>query len=38
MEQALEKISAIDIEALNEAIQKLSDVVTPLANLMKRWG
>lgn len=38
MEQALEKISAIDIEALNEAIQNLSDVVTPLANLMNRWG
>lgn len=38
MKQALDKISAIDIEALNEAIQDLSSVVGPLADLMNRWN
>lgn len=38
IEQALGKINAIDIEALNEAIQNLSDVVAPLAGLINRWG
>lgn len=38
MEQALGKINAIDIEALNQAISDLSDVVSPLAKLIKQWG
>lgn len=38
MEQIVEKIGALDIETLNEAIQNLADAVAPLANLAKRWS
>lgn len=36
--EALETINAINIEELNTAIRSLSDVVTPLANLMGRFN
>lgn len=36
--QALEKFDAIDIEALNQAISDLCDVVAPLAKLSKAFG
>lgn len=38
MEQIVEKIGALDIETLNEAIQNLADAVAPLANFAKRWS
>lgn len=38
VEQALEKINAIDIEALNQAISDLSDVVSPLAKFLRGLG
>ena len=38
VEQALEKINAIDIETLNQAIEDLSDVVAPLAKLINRFS
>lgn len=38
VEQALEKINAIDITTLNKAIQDLSSIVTPLAKLIGRFG
>ena len=37
VEQALEKINAIDIEKLNQAIASLNDVVEPLAKLVKAF-
>lgn len=37
VEQALVKIEAIDIEALNKAIADLSAVISPLANLINRF-
>ena len=36
MESAMDKVSAIDIESLNKAIQDLSAVVEPLANFFGR--
>ena len=38
VEQAMEKINAIDITTLNKAIQDLSSIVTPLAKLIGRFG
>ena len=38
VEQALEKINAIDITTLNKAIQDLSSIVAPLAKLIGRFG
>lgn len=38
MEQALEKIQAMDIESLNAAIKNLGDVVEPLAQFFGRFG
>lgn len=35
VEQALEKINAMDIDTLNQAIQALHDVVEPLAKLTR---
>ena len=32
---ALEKLNAIDIEKLNHAIQRLADVVSPFARFME---
>jgi predicted PurR-regulated permease PerM len=37
VEQALVKIEAIDIDALNKAIADLSAVISPLANLINRF-
>lgn len=37
VEQALVKIDAIDIDALNKAIADLSAVISPLANLIGRF-
>ena len=34
--QALEKINAIDIEGLNKAIENLSKIVSPLADLVQK--
>ena len=36
MAEALEKISALDIESLNEAIRDLQAVVEPMARLFGR--
>lgn len=36
VEEALEKINEIDFSALNQAIKDLSDVVKPMADLVKR--
>ena len=38
VEQALEKIDAIDIDALNKAIKNLADVVEPLARFFNTFG
>ncbi len=38
MEGALEKLNALDIETLNQAIQDLADVVKPLANMVNFFG
>ena len=38
VEQALEKINAIDIDTLNKAIANLSKIVTPLAKLVERFS
>ena len=38
IQKALEQINSIDIESLNQAIQDLSDVVSPLARLMGRFN
>jgi len=35
IEEAMEKISAIDIEALNQAIEDLNKVIEPLAKMAK---
>ncbi|MCD8082035.1 MAG: hypothetical protein LUE86_00575 [Clostridiales bacterium] len=37
IEEALEKLNAIDIESLNEAIKNLNDTVTPLAEFFNRF-
>ncbi|MCD8121777.1 MAG: hypothetical protein LUE65_05980 [Clostridiales bacterium] len=37
IQDALEKVNAIDIEHLNEAIQNLNDTVTPLAEFFNRF-
>ena len=37
LEQALEKINAINIEELNQAIDALYEVISPLAKLMSRF-
>lgn len=38
IQKALEQINSIDIETLNQAIEDLSSVVSPLAKLMGRFG
>lgn len=38
VQEALEKIQAIDIDELNQAIKGLSDVVSPFAKFMNRFG
>ena len=38
VEEAMEKINAIDFETLNNAIQDLADVIKPLANAAKWFG
>ena len=38
IQKALEQINSIDIDSLNQAIQDLSDVVSPLARLMGRFN
>lgn len=38
LEDALEKINTMDIEALNKAIKTLSEVVEPLAKFFKVFG
>lgn len=38
LSQALEKINSMDIEALNQAIDTLSDVIDPLAKFFKVFG
>ena len=38
VQEALEKIQAIDIDELNQAIKGLSDVVSPFARFMNRFG
>lgn len=35
LQQALDKVNAIDIESLNRAIEDLAQVVAPLANLIQ---
>ena len=37
IEQAMEKINAIDIEALNQAIQDLSDVINPISTFFNKF-
>lgn len=37
IEQAMEKIDAIDIEALNQAIQDLSDVINPISTFFNKF-
>ena len=37
IEQAMEKINAIDIEALNQAIKDLSDVINPISNFFNKF-
>ena len=37
IEQAMEKINAIDFEALNQAIQDLSDVINPITNFFNKF-
>jgi predicted PurR-regulated permease PerM len=37
IEQAMEKIDAIDIEALNQAIKDLSDVINPISNFFNKF-
>ncbi len=36
IQQALEKVNAINIESLNKAIEDLAKVVSPLANLVQK--
>ena len=37
IEQSMEKLNAVDFEALNKAIQDLSDVIDPLAKIANRF-
>ena len=37
IEQAMEKINAIDFEALNQAIKDLSDVINPISNFFNKF-
>jgi hypothetical protein len=37
VEQAMEKLNGIDFEALNQAIQDLSDVIEPIANFFNTF-
>lgn len=37
VEQALEKLNAIDFDALNEAIKDLSDVIDPIARFFNKY-
>lgn len=37
VQQALEKINAIDIDALNQAIEDLAKIISPLANLVNKF-
>lgn len=37
VEQTLEKIKAIDFDALNDAIKDLSDVIDPIAKFFKKY-
>ena len=37
IEQAMDKINAIDFEALNQAIQDLSDVINPITNFFNKF-
>ena len=37
LEEAMSQISQIDVDTLNQAIQDLSDIVKPLANLVSRF-
>ena len=36
VQQALEKVNAIDIDTLNKAIENLTTIVTPLANIVNK--
>lgn len=36
VQQALEKVNAIDIDTLNQAIENLAKIVTPLASLVNK--
>ncbi len=38
VEEALDKLNAIDLETLNKAIQDLATVVEPMAKLLGRFG
>lgn len=38
VQEALDKIQSIDIDELNQAIKGLSDVVSPFAKFMNRFG
>ena len=38
LEQTMEKLNTIDFEALNQAIEDLSDVIEPLARFFKAFG
>ena len=37
VEQTMEKLNGIDFEALNKAIQDLSDVIEPIANFFNTF-
>lgn len=37
VEQAMEKLNAIDFDALNEAIEDLSDVIDPIARFFNKY-
>ena len=37
VEQAMEKLNAIDFDALNEAIEDLSDVIDPIARFINKY-
>ena len=37
VEQAMEKLNAIDFDALNEAIKDLSDVIDPIARFFNKY-
>ena len=37
IEQAMEKLNAIDFDALNEAIKDLSDVIDPIARFFNKY-